>query len=238
LHRARGGGNVLDVGCGRGHFLKYLQDHGWRVAGIELSELAARHARDVLHVDVHVGDFLTIPGTPNSWDVVVLWHVLEHMPDVRAAIRHGHELLRREGLLLIAVPNFSSLQAQVAGRHWFHLDIPRHYVHFTSRGLVQLLREAGFEIQRMDHFSLEQNVYGWLQSLYNMLGFKDNLLYNLMKNRSARDSDVAQRLPWVQIIGLLLLLPFLLPASVLLSLLEALLRRGGTVEVYARKLGS
>jgi 2-polyprenyl-3-methyl-5-hydroxy-6-metoxy-1,4-benzoquinol methylase len=230
-------GRILDVGCGRGHFLTYLRRCGWQTCGIEFSEVAARHAREVHGLAVHVGDFLTVPLEAGSFDVVIFWHVLEHVQDAAAAIARAADLIREGGLLVVAVPNLSSLQAACTGRHWFHLDIPRHYTHFHRATLLRLLARHGFKAVRVDHFSVEQNIYGWLQSLYNGLGFEFNLLYNLLKTRSARDIRAPFRTYRVQTVVVLLLLPSLLALSVALFLLEGLFRRGGTMEVYAGKQG-
>jgi 2-polyprenyl-3-methyl-5-hydroxy-6-metoxy-1,4-benzoquinol methylase len=235
LQRWMGPARALDVGCGRGHFLNFLRRCGWTVKGLELSEAAAWHARTVHGLDVHIGDLAAVDWPAASFDVVVFWHVLEHIADPRAALEKAYRLLRDGGLLMVAVPNFGSLQAAASGRHWFHLDIPRHYSHFSAHVLHRLLGECGFVIQRTDHFSVEQNIYGWLQSLYNRLGFRFNLLYNLLKSRSARDIEAPWQTHPLQSLGVVLLLPVLLPVSLLLFFVEVLVRRGGTIEVYARK---
>jgi 2-polyprenyl-3-methyl-5-hydroxy-6-metoxy-1,4-benzoquinol methylase len=228
-------GSVLDVGCGRGHFLSYLRRQGWRTSGVELSEVAAKHAREIMKIDVHIGDFMTAPYAPDSFDVVIFWHVLEHMTNARDALLKARDLIRNRGLLIIAVPNFSSLQASATGRHWFHLDVPRHYSHFRSEVLLKLLKQEGFVLQHVDHFSVEQNIYGWIQSIYNTLGFEHNLLYNVIKTRSARDVVSPWQSHRFQTLLVFLFLPVIFCFSMLFFILEILFRRGGTVEVYARK---
>jgi hypothetical protein len=126
------------------------------------------------------------------------------------------------------------LQARWTGRHWFHLDVPRHYHHFGLSVLRRLLTSNGFSILDVSHLSLEYNPYGWIQSLLNKLGFRYNLLYDLLKNRSARSLPDPLRAAPVQILLTLGALPVIAPMSFGLTLLEVLLRRGGTVEVYAR----
>jgi 2-polyprenyl-3-methyl-5-hydroxy-6-metoxy-1,4-benzoquinol methylase len=103
---------------------------------------------------------------------VVLWHVLEHVPDPLATLERARQILRPGGLLVIAVPNFESLQARFSGRHWFHLDVPRHYHHFGLSILKRMLREAGFTISDVSHLSLEYNPYGWIQSILNRTGLR------------------------------------------------------------------
>jgi 2-polyprenyl-3-methyl-5-hydroxy-6-metoxy-1,4-benzoquinol methylase len=122
-------GRMLDIGCGRGILPALMRERGWEAQGLEFSETAARHARE-LQVPVFVGNLPDSPYEPESFDAVVLWHVLEHVPDPVEALAKAREILRPGGLLVLAVPNFESLQARFSGRHWFHLDVPRHYHHF------------------------------------------------------------------------------------------------------------
>ena len=227
-------GRMLDIGCGRGILPALMRERGWEAHGLEFSETAARHARE-LHVPVFVGNLPDSPYEPGSFDAVVLWHVLEHVPDPVEALAKAREILRPGGLLVIAVPNFESLQARFSGRHWFHLDVPRHYHHFGVSVLKRMLDSAGFSIADISHLSLEYNPYGWIQSILNRMGFRFNLLYDLLKNPSARSlrSPVSE-MP-LQTLLTLAVLPPVVSASFALTLLEVLLRRGGTVEIYARR---
>jgi 2-polyprenyl-3-methyl-5-hydroxy-6-metoxy-1,4-benzoquinol methylase len=226
-------GRVLDIGCGRGITLSQLKGDGWEVSGMEISETAATHARSLLGNTIFVGDIFAAPWPADSFDVINIWHVLEHLPDPEGVLATSRTLLRPGGLLVVAVPNFESLQARFAGRQWFHLDVPRHYWHFGEKNLRALLEKKGFAIQETSHFSFEQNPYGWIQSLLNCLGFPPNLLYDILKRKSARNVVHPFR---AYPIWSLLLLPALLPIVPLglaLFLLEVLLRRGGTIELYA-----
>lgn len=228
-------GRVLDVGCGRGHLLAALRDAGLEVQGLEFSDTAARYAREALGIPVVVGDFVEEPFPPESFDAIVFWHSLEHVPDPTAAIARSRELLRPGGLLLVAVPNLESLQARATGPAWFHLDVPRHYAHFGRQGLGRLLGRHGFEVTLVSHFNLEQNPYGWIQSLLNRSGFPENLLYEILKSDSSRQGGR----PWVEhplaSLGLALVLAPVAALSFGLFFLETALRRGGSIEVYATK---
>ena len=225
-------GAVLDVGCGRGRTLASLRNHGYRCIGVELSDVAAGHARDELGLDVRVGDFLQLDLPASSFEAIIFWQSLEHFADPIAAIERASALLKPGGLLVIAVPNWSSLQAQLSGRHWFHLDIPRHYVHFSRRGLREALQKRGFRIANEAHFSLEQNPYGWIQSVLN-LAFEHDLLYSILKDREARAHRLSE-FP-VQTAASAILGALLLPFSLGLMMVETVARRGGTIEVYAIK---
>lgn len=226
-------GPILDVGCGRGLILGYLKALGYSPFGVEISEHAAWHATHKMGATVHVGGLSSAPFPKGSFRAVVFWHSLEHVRRPMDDLRKAHALLAPGGLIAVAVPNSESLQARLTGRNWFHLDVPRHYHHFGLRALKAALDKAGFRVVQADHFSFEQNPYGWLQSLYNALGFEFNFLYSWLKNRTSRMVPL-RRHPW-QAAATLLLLPLLTPLAVLLTVLEAALRRGGTVEVYAVK---
>jgi 2-polyprenyl-3-methyl-5-hydroxy-6-metoxy-1,4-benzoquinol methylase len=226
-------GRLLDIGCGRGLLPALMRERGWLVQGTELNRDAAVHASEVLNVPVWIGDFQDCPFADASFDVAVLWHVLEHLRDPLAALARCRRLLRPGGLLVIAVPNYESWQARLGGRSWFHLDIPRHYHHFRATVLVGTLIRCGFLPRKTSHFSLEQNPFGWLQTILNRMGLRHNLLYESLKNASARsEPHPSKRFP-LQFLASLFLSPFLALAAGALALLECAARRGGTIEIYA-----
>ena len=142
----RGEGKVLDVGCGAGGNLKNLQDQGWDPHGIEISEVAAAHARELVAGNIHTGTLESTPFSPKSFDLVLMSHSLEHLPSPVEALRRVHRLLKDDGLLVISVPNVDSLEFRLFGRWWFHLDPPRHLYHFNKRSLSGVLAQAGFRL--------------------------------------------------------------------------------------------
>lgn len=227
------GGPILDIGCGRGFMLSFLRQAGFEPHGVELNEAAAWHARNRLSLEVHVGSVLDAPYGPEQFQAVVLWHSLEHMRFPERILAHAKQVLKPGGLLVVAVPNSDSLQARWFGNRWFHLDVPRHYFHFGSRSLKGLLSKLGFEIVREDHFSVEQNPYGWLQSIYNALGFDFDFLYGLIKNRTSRMFSIRKH-P-VQALLSVALLPGFLVLALVMTVIETAVRRGGTIAVYAVK---
>ena len=227
-------GKVLDVGCGRGFMLQTLRGLGYAVQGTELSAHAAKHASGVLGIDVHTGDFASAPYALGSFRAVIFWHSLEHFRDPLGAVARAAALLEPGGLLVIAVPNSDSLQARLFGGEWFHLDVPRHYVHFGTRSLRLALEAGGFRIHTVSHFSLEQNPYGALQSLYNAVGFPWNLLYSLLKVGSSRPAE-ARAHPFLAV-AVFALLPLFVPLAFALWAIELVAQRGGTIDVYAQKV--
>ncbi len=223
-------GAILDVGCGRGLMLSELVRRGWRAVGVEMSDAASRHAREVLGLDVRVGDLAGCKFPTASFDVVTLFHVLEHFSDPDAALAEARRVITPEGRLLVEVPNFGSLQSRLARGRGFHVDAPRHLFHFTRAALLQSLERAGFEPLRVATHSFEFGYYGMLQSLLNLATRRQNALYEMLKNRTARPpgshrADAAATLA------------LLLPVAIVTFPLEAgaaVMGQGAVLRVLAR----
>lgn len=228
-------GRILDVGCGgRTQFLSWMHRRGWEAYGNEIVEFPTMKELEKQGIGFQICDFLKSSYSPDYFNVVVFWHVLEHLSKPMESLRKSHALLKPGGLLLLALPDRASLQAQWAGRHWFHLDIPRHCFHFTLKAMLRILEEEGFEVLNVSHFSFEQDIFSWIQSIYNRFGFRHNLLYNMLRTRHAK---MHRREPgdWLQAAAIAALFPAVFLLSISLFLIEIALRRGGCMEIYARK---
>ena len=238
IARRHAPGSVLDVGCGRGWTLHHLRELGWTVEGIELDDLAAQHARDGLHLPVSDGGFQVDDPREDHFDAIIIWHVLEHLPDAPRALATLARLLKPGGVLSLAVPNLASWQARATGYAWFHLDLPRHVWHFQADDLCRRLESLGLSIVAARHLSWEQNPFGWLQSLLNRLGLPHNLLYDLLRRDSARWGRAPWRRRPLAAVASVLVAILLAPLAVVLSLLEAAVRAGGTIEIMAQRRGN
>ncbi len=230
----RRGARVLDVGCGRGVVLGALADRGFEVHGVEISKEATVGADP--RAEIRIAPNLAEAGyEPDFFDEVLIWHVLEHLRDPRGTLEEAFRILRPGGWLVVAVPNFSSLQARWSGAAWFHLDAPRHLYHFPLAALERLFEEAGFAIESRHHFSLRQNPFGWIQSFLNRFGvFPRNALYTLLHDRTRNAPlpfDARTRL-WQ-----LLWLVLAAPPAIAATLVAVALRSGATVHLVARKPG-
>lgn len=139
-----GQGRLLDFGCGSGSFLEQMHRHGWRVTGIDISSTTVCRIRAEHGLPVLVGTLPHPELRPESFDVVTMWHSLEHVHRPRDVLCEAYRLLAPEGKLLVAVPNIDSLPFRWFGRHWFSLDLPRHLTHFTPWTLPLMLERAGF----------------------------------------------------------------------------------------------
>jgi ubiquinone/menaquinone biosynthesis C-methylase UbiE len=228
-------GRILDIGCGRGIMLSQLKQRGWQATGTEISEeLAAASQKSGITVHVQA-DLRDCRFEANSFDVITLWHTLEHIANPAETLAEIHRILKPNGVVLIEVPNFDSWQSIIARGQWFHLDVPRHYWHFSKAYLQQELRKHNLEEIHTRTFSLEYGFYGCLQSLLNLFTLKPNFLYSLLRRRYS--VITAQPLFAVWNIAItLLLIPFILPLSVILEGLAVIFfHRGSVARVVARK---
>ncbi|GAA4456596.1 class I SAM-dependent methyltransferase [Nibrella saemangeumensis] len=138
----KGKGSMLDVGCGTGSFLEQCQAAGWEVSGVEPDPDAQAIAEKRLqkHIKENVHQIEVRP----PFDVITMWHVLEHIPLVNESLKQIHSLLRPGGTLIIAVPNCQSWDAEHYMKWWAAYDVPRHLYHFSPTTLRKLVEKNGF----------------------------------------------------------------------------------------------
>lgn len=228
-------GSILDIGCGRGLFLNIMKKGGWNVSGVEFSKKTALNISRLYGLTIKSGE----PGewgfSDESFDIVTMNHVLEHLINPLDMIHECNRLLKKNGLFVCAVPNFESLQASVGKHLWFHLDIPYHTYHFSAPGLIRLLKDNSFRILKIRRFDLEYDPFGWLQTLLNISGIRKNLLFSMLK-RPALRKKISEDINNWDIFLTFMAFPLYLPLSFALSLFESfVLKRGGTVEIFAMK---
>jgi 2-polyprenyl-3-methyl-5-hydroxy-6-metoxy-1,4-benzoquinol methylase len=165
LKRFRSGGTLLDIGCGAGYFVREASLAGFDAQGIELSADAASFGRSQWNLRIAEGDIRNAAYKNGSFDVVTLWHVLEHLPDVHAMLAKTCSLLTHSGIVVVAVPNFGSVQARLFRGRWYHLDVPRHLFHYSPSSLSTVLAQHALVVRGIDHRSREHNWAGILGSI-------------------------------------------------------------------------
>jgi len=142
---ARGKNTLLDVGAGTGDFLKAARVDGWRIEGVEPNHEARRKALDK---GISLRDRMeALPG--KKYEIISLWHVLEHLPDLENQILKLVWHMESGGTLIIAVPNFKSYDAKYYKEFWAAYDVPRHLWHFSKTSIENLFSEHGLEIVKI-----------------------------------------------------------------------------------------
>ncbi len=137
--------NLLDVGCGTGDFLQIAQQNNWTVFGIEPNENARNIANQKTKNTVFDVEQL-LKFKPKSFDVITLWHVLEHLPDLEEHIAILKSLLTPKGTLIIAVPNYKSYDAKYYKEFWAAYDVPRHLWHFSQVTISKLVKKEKMKV--------------------------------------------------------------------------------------------
>jgi 2-polyprenyl-3-methyl-5-hydroxy-6-metoxy-1,4-benzoquinol methylase len=138
-------GKILDIGAGVGDFLAVAKNDGWETVGIEPSEKAKEIAikKGVSFVE----NLVTLEN--NSFDVITMWHVLEHVPDLENQIAELKRLLKPSGTILIAVPNFNSYDANYYGKFWAAFDVPIHLWHFSKTAIEKLFAKENLKLVKV-----------------------------------------------------------------------------------------
>ena len=141
-------GSILDIGSGTGHFLKACNENGWRTTGIEPSESTRKTAIKNLNLDIREENQIELLEH-KTFDVITMWHVLEHVPKLNERIEEINNLLKEEGTLIIAVPNRMSYDARIYKENWAGYDVPRHLYHFSPEDIKNLFEKHGFEVVKI-----------------------------------------------------------------------------------------
>jgi len=137
--------HLLDIGCGTGDFLKIAKDNNWHVSGIEPNLNARVIANQKTDNSIFNIDQL-LKFEKHSFDVITLWHVLEHLPKLENHIAVFESLLKPNGRLVIAVPNYKSFDANYYKNNWAAFDVPRHLWHFSQNAISKLVQSKGMDL--------------------------------------------------------------------------------------------
>jgi SAM-dependent methyltransferase len=217
------GGSILEIGCGSGLMLAAFRRRGWRVLGLERTEQMAEIGRRAHGLEIAAVPLEKLSKSA-SFDLIVLFNVLEHIDDPLSLLKECASRLAQNGLLIIVVPNFSSWQARIAGPKWFHLDVPRHLIHFTPETLRAILGRAGLKITSLGFASPEHDPYGWVESTISIITGRNNTLTRFLMGLDR----FSPRTLLAFVLGALLL-----PAAVILAFTSWMAGRGALMEARA-----
>jgi 2-polyprenyl-3-methyl-5-hydroxy-6-metoxy-1,4-benzoquinol methylase len=179
-------GRILDIGAGTGDFLSVAKKDGWQTIGVEPSTKAKSIAinKGVSFVE------LTTELENNSFDVISMWHVLEHVPDLDKQIKELKRLLKPTGTLIIAVPNFKSFDAKYYGKFWAAFDVPIHFWHFSKTALKMLFEKEKMKLEKVLPMKFDSFYVSLLSEKYKSgkMNFIKAFYVGLLSNWKARSS--------------------------------------------------
>lgn len=158
-------GSILDIGAGTGYFLRFMQQRGWQVTGIEKSEQARQFARDEWNLELlPAAQLADLPA--QSFEVVTLWHVMEHLQNLEYTWKRLTELIRSGGLLVVALPNPASYDARHYREYWAAWDVPRHLWHFEIPHIRQAGEKHGFRLEKIQRMPFDAFYVSMLSERY------------------------------------------------------------------------
>jgi SAM-dependent methyltransferase len=212
-------GKVLDIGCGTGDRLDVLRSMGFETYGIETSR-SADYAKEQLKLNVMKGDLFSTNFPDECFDIITLYNVLEHTHDPLNVMIETHRILKKDGFLIIQVPNRDCFQFRIFKERWAAFDLPRDLYYFNPNSLETLLEKAGFTVSKVDHYM------NWWHPPTLVISLYPNLDPQKAWEKEDQGGDpFIQRGAWI--FFTLLLSPF--------ARFESCLRRGALITNYAIK---
>ena len=186
--------NILDYGCGTGEFLKVCENFGYTTNGIEPNKDALELAKKKIKGNLYNNKKLK-EIEDNKYDIITLWHILEHIPNLKEVIINLKRILKNDGTLIIAVPNYNSFDAKYYKEFWAGYDVPRHLWHFSKYSIHKLFYEVEMKVIKTKPMWLDSTYVSILSekhrnSKFNLIkgfiiGFISNLYFLLKKECSS-----------------------------------------------------
>ncbi len=191
-------GKLLDIGCGVGDFLHTAETHGWECIGVEPSEdakaIAQKRMKGMIITSEELESF-----SDGAFDVITMWHVLEHVDDLKWQVAQLQRLVKPSGRVVIAVPNYKSYDGQYYKEHWAAYDVPRHLNHFNRITLSKIFKTSGLELVKMDKLKWDAYYISYLSEQYrhHSLPLVRGLYRGFISNCKARRSGEWSSLVYV-----------------------------------------
>jgi SAM-dependent methyltransferase len=218
---------LLDVGCGTGTLISILKDRGFRVLGLDFSPEASKVAALEHGVKVIVGSLEDAKFPDRSFDMITLFHVMEHLTEPLEMLQEVNRILMPGGRVVIQVPNIDSWQRKIFGPYWYGLDIPRHVIDYSPSSMIKLLQKTGFEPSRVRHFNLRDNAPALVSSLFTSLDPVSRAVRQQKYNISETPA-----VAWSRHLSYM----FFVLCAYPITILESISGHGATIMIEARKI--
>lgn len=182
-------GKILDVGCGTGMFLNVARQNGWKVNGIEPDAGARAIAEKINQIEIKKEILSAFQN--ETFDIISLWHVLEHVHQLNETIECLKARLSQDGSLIIAVPNHESKDAEIYQEQWAAYDVPRHLYHFSQRSIKELFAKHGFELKKTLPMKFDSFYVSMLSTKYQTgkINYIKALMDGLKSNQNAHKQN-------------------------------------------------
>lgn len=223
---------ILDIGCGNGLFLNGLKKLGWKISGTELAPESHVHPNVLPFVCNKPVDECMFAD--ESFDIITMWHTLEHFTDPMKYLHEANRLLKTGGVLVIEVPNFKSWQSRLTGKYWSPLEVPRHRTHFSPEALTIFLKKTGFQPIKIIYGNFFYNTFEFTQSSLNVVCKQKKVLFNLLNGKFSASVNGMRSI--FDIFITITLTPVLSIISLILFFIEITTKHGGTMRFYAKKM--
>jgi 2-polyprenyl-3-methyl-5-hydroxy-6-metoxy-1,4-benzoquinol methylase len=180
------GKSILDYGCGAGDFLQHMQKNGYDVTGMEPNPKANEISKSKIGNENVVN--CELKDINQKFDIITMWHVLEHIPNLNEILAELKKHLNPGGTLIIAVPNHLSYDANYYGKYWAAYDVPRHLWHFNPESIKRLVNNFGMKIENVSPMKLDAFYVSLLSEKYkgNSFPFLKAFCIGLKSNRLAQ----------------------------------------------------
>lgn len=156
---------LLDIGCGTGEFLNFCKNAGWKVEGIEPDDNARKLGKDNYGLTVNTEERLTSIAD-KSVDIITMWHVLEHVYHLQDRVKELKRIIKDDGAIFIAVPNYESYDAKKYKEHWAAFDVPRHLYHFGKSDIKRLMENHGLFVEKISPMKFDSFYVSMLSEKY------------------------------------------------------------------------
>lgn len=182
--------HILDVGCGTGEFLNVCKQNGWNSTGVEVNEKARKSARQKFNLTLHENLFEL--KTEGVFNIITLWHVFEHLPDIHKTLAHLKSLLNTKGYLVMALPNHKSYDAIKYESDWAGYDVPRHLSHFNQKSLKTLAKMHDLKLKNVLPMKMDAFYISLLSEKYrtNRNRYFNSFITGLKSNSYAKNNHL------------------------------------------------